>query len=128
MKNIAGIILAAGKSTRMKSGLPKVLHKVGGKPMLKYILDLLEQLELKRYIVVIGYKQELVKEILGSKILTVRQPELLGSADAVWQTKNSFSNFKGDLLVVYADTPLVSYRSLKRLVELHKKSQASCTL
>ncbi len=115
----------------MDSSLPKVLHKICGKAMLKYMLDLLRQLEIKRSIVVVGHKQELVKEILkrhNIKIKIIRQPKLLGSADAVWQTKNSFSNFKGDLLVVYGDTPLITYQSLKKLIQLHRGNQAACTI
>ncbi len=131
MKNIAGIILAAGEGVRMDSGVPKVLHKICGKVMLKHMLDLLHQLEIKRSIVVIGHKQELVKEILKrhhTKIKTIRQPKLLGSADAVWQTRTSLANYKGDVLVVYGDTPLITYRSLKKLIQLHRDNQAACTI
>ena len=113
----------------MKSDVPKVLHKVSGKPMLKYMLDLLHQLEVTRAIVVVGHQAEKVKGVLkGTRIKTVRQPRLLGSADAVWQTRNSFSNFRGNVLIVYGDMPLVSYQSLKNLVQSHKKNQASCTI
>ncbi len=112
----------------MKSAVPKVLHKVSGKPMLEYMLDLLGQLGIKKSIVVAGHKAEQVKKIIGSRAKTLRQPKLLGSADAVWQTKNSFSNFRGDVLVVYGDTPLISYQSLKNLVQSHKKNLAACTI
>ncbi len=114
----------------MKSAVPKVLHKIGTKPMLKYMLQLFQQLGINRCVVVVGHKAEKVKEMLKGKsaVTTVRQPKLLGSADAVWQTRNSFSNFKGDALVVYGDTPLVSEQSLKKLVQFHKMSQASCTV
>ncbi|MBL7092067.1 MAG: NTP transferase domain-containing protein [Candidatus Omnitrophica bacterium] len=132
MKDIVGIILAAGEGTRMKSAHPKVLHKVGGKPMLEYMLELLRRLEINRCIVVVGHKAEKVKEILkkssAGKVKTVRQPKLLGSADAVWQAKDSFSNFKGSVLVVYGDTPLISEQSLKKLVRFHKMNQVSCTI
>lgn len=113
----------------MNSNVPKVLHKVSGKPMLKFMLDLLHQLGIARSIVVVGHQAEKVKKILkGTKTKAVRQPKLLGSADAVWQTRNYFSNFKGNTLIVYGDTPLVSYRSLKNLVQSHKTNQASCTI
>ncbi len=115
---------------RMESDVPKVLHKVCGKPMLKYMVDILHQLGIKRCVVVVGHKQELVKEILKGTggIRIVRQPKLLGSADAVRQTRKSFSNFNGDLLIVYGDTPLISYQSLKKLVQFHQKDGATCTI
>ncbi len=130
MKNIAAVILAAGEGTRMQSAHPKVLHKIGERPMLKYILQLLRQLGINKSVVVLGHKAEKVRQLLkgNSGVKTVRQRKLLGSADALWQTKSSFSAFKGDLLVVYGDTPLVSEQSLRKLIQLHQRSQASCTV
>ena len=122
--------MAAGEGTRMKSALPKVLQKVSGKPMLEYMLGLLQQLEVKRCVVVLGHQAQMVKEFLkgGTKVKTVRQKKLLGSADALWQAKSSFVNFKGHLLVVYGDTPLVSYPSLKKLLQWHRSSGATCSI
>ncbi len=114
----------------MKSAVPKVLHQLCGKPMLVYMLDSLCKLGIEKNIVVVGYKAEKVKKAFRklSDIKTVRQSKLLGSADAVRQTKKFFSNFKGDLLIVYGDTPLISYQSLKKLVQLHQRKGAACTL
>ena len=130
MKNIAGVILAAGEGTRMKSDIPKVLHKLCGKPMLNYMIEAFSQLGIKRSIVVVGHKQELIKEALKGVdgIKTLRQPKLLGSADALRRAKNAFSHFNADLLVVYGDTPLIRYQSLKKLVQSHQKSGAGCTI
>jgi bifunctional UDP-N-acetylglucosamine pyrophosphorylase/glucosamine-1-phosphate N-acetyltransferase len=129
MKNIAAVILAAGEGTRMNSAIPKVLHKVGTKPMLKYMLDTLRQLGIDRCVVIVGHKAEKVKEILKAKrIETIIQSRLLGSGDALRQTKKRFSNFKGDLLVVYGDTPLISYQSLQHLIQSHDMHQAACTI
>ena len=98
----------------MKSAVPKVLHRVGGKPMLKYMLDLLHQLGINRCIAVVGHKAEKVKKVIRlNKVRIVRQPKLLGSADAVWQTKNFFSNLNENVLVIYGDTPLISFKALK---------------
>lgn len=114
----------------MKSELPKVLHKLCDKPVLKYMLDTLKRLEITKGIVVVGYKadkvEKMLKSIPGMKAL--RQRRLLGSADAVRQSKTIFSNFKGDVLVIYGDTPLISYQSLKKLIQKHQRNQASCTL
>lgn len=131
MQGITGIILAAGEGRRMHSELPKVLHKVCGKPMLKYILNLFEQLEVKRSIVVVGHGAQKVKVALRGadrNIKTIRQPRLLGSADAVWQARKALAKFKGNVLVVYGDTPLVSYSSLKKLLQRHKDNSAACTI
>jgi bifunctional UDP-N-acetylglucosamine pyrophosphorylase/glucosamine-1-phosphate N-acetyltransferase len=130
MKNITGIILAAGEGTRMKSAVPKVLHKVGGKPMLTYMLGLFEKLGINKYIVVVGHKAEKVKEILQGKkaVKTVKQQRLLGSADAVWQAKHCFSNFKGNVIIVYGDTPLLSYHSLNKIIYCHQQNRAACTI
>ena len=87
-------------------------------------------MQIQKSIVVVGYQAEKVEQILKQRrdIRILRQRKLLGSADAVRQTKGAFSNLKGDALVVYGDTPLVSYQSLKKLIQLHKRSQASCTI
>ena len=121
--------MAAGEGTRMKSDLPKVLHKVCGRPMLKYMLDAFNQLGIKRCVVVVGHGAEKIEQIFKADgIKTLRQAKLLGSADAVRGTKSFFSKFKGDVLIVYGDTPLIRYRSLKKLVQLHQKSKAACTI
>lgn len=113
----------------MESDVPKVLHKVCGKSMLQYMLDLLHRLEIDRCVVVVGHKQELVREVLKpSSAKTVRQLKLLGSGDAVWQTKNFFRNFQGNLLVLYGDTPLISLQSLKKMVQSHRMNSAACTI
>ncbi|NQS99629.1 MAG: NTP transferase domain-containing protein [Candidatus Omnitrophica bacterium] len=129
MKNIIAIILAAGEGTRMKSNTPKVLHKVCGKPMLGYMLDLLPQLGIDKSIVVLGHKLDKVKQFLGAnKAKTLRQPKLLGSGDAVWQTRKSLGSFRGTVLVIYGDTPLVTYQSLKDLIRTQISKQPSCTI
>ena len=129
MKDMVGIVLAAGEGTRMKSNTPKVLHKICGKPMLKYMLDLLESLQINKNIVIVGHQADKVKTIFTNKtVKTVTQPRLLGSGDAVWQTRKSLSNFKGDVLIVYGDTPLVTYKSLNNLIQAHRENQAACTI
>ena len=114
----------------MNSSVPKVLHKVGNKPMLKYMLELLSHLGINKYFVVVGHKAEKVRDALKGnyRAKIVKQTKLLGSADAVCRTKRAFPRFNGDVLIVYGDTPLISYQSLKKLMQLHKDNQASCTL
>ncbi|MFC1631642.1 bifunctional N-acetylglucosamine-1-phosphate uridyltransferase/glucosamine-1-phosphate acetyltransferase [Candidatus Omnitrophota bacterium] len=129
MKNLAAVILAAGEGTRMKSAQPKVLHKVCGKPMLRYMLELIAELNINRSIVVVGHRADKIRTALRNhRIQSVQQAKLLGSADAVWQTRKAFSGFNGDLLVVYGDTPLISRQSLKQLIRTHQANRAACTV
>lgn len=114
----------------MKSAVPKVLHEVGGKPMLKYMLELLQQLKVARCIVVVGHQADMVKKVLKDApgVKTVRQMKPLGSANAVWQTRTYFPNFRGNVLIIYGDTPLISYQSLKNLVRFHRMNKVACTI
>lgn len=128
MKNIVGVILAAGRSTRMKSRLPKALHPVCGRPMLEYVLGALSALGIKRIYVVLGFKKELVRGILDGGIKVVEQKRLLGTAHALGQTKVLLKNYQGDILVVYADHPLLRKKTLNRVINHHRKTGADCTL
>ena len=116
------IILAAGKGTRMKSKLPKVLHKVCGKPMLQHVIDAAKVAGSTREIVVIGSGAELVKEKL------VLQAEQLGTGHAVLCTKEKFADSKGTVLVLCGDTPLFTPELLKKFVEKHLESNAAATV
>jgi len=124
-----GIILAAGEGTRMKSNsLPKVLHPICGKPMLGYIIDAVRQAGVEKIIVVTGHKSDQVKKYLGSCIQTVKQRSQRGTGDALNCTRNKLKDFKGDLLVLYGDLPLITTNSLQKLLKRHKSVDASCTL
>jgi len=127
-RNIACIILAAGKSVRMKSDIPKVLHPVCGRPMLGYVLDLVYALKLKNIIAVLGYKHQDVKKLLKPGIKVVIQKRLLGTADAVKEAAPLLKNFKGTVLVLYADNPLLKKETIKKLLEHHIKNNLDATL
>lgn len=133
MKEIVAIILAAGEGTRMKSStLPKVLHPICWKPMIGYILETLEAAGIKKVIVVTGYKSELVKKFLGTssngRIKTVEQRNLTGTAGAVNCTTRLLKQFKGDLLILYGDMPLITKDCIQTLLHKHQNTGASCTL
>lgn len=133
MKEVIAVILAAGEGTRMKSStLPKVLHPICWKPMIGYILETVRSIGIKRIIVVTGYKSELVKKFLGTNsngnIRTVKQAKLSGTADAVSCTRRLLKKFKGDLLILYGDMPLITKDCLETLVHKHQATSASCTL
>ncbi|MBU4561164.1 bifunctional UDP-N-acetylglucosamine diphosphorylase/glucosamine-1-phosphate N-acetyltransferase GlmU [bacterium] len=128
MKDMVAIILAAGEGTRMKSGLPKVLHQVCGKPMIEYVIDRLEELNIDKKIVIIGYKGNLVKETLGKKVDYIWQKEQLGTGHALAQCREILAKFKGDLLVLSGDTPLLTTQTLKRLIEVQREKNALATI
>ena len=126
--NLAVIILAAGKSTRMKSDAPKVLHPVCGRPCLSYVLDLVSALRIKNIIAVLGHKHQDVKKLLKPGIKVVIQKRLLGTADAVKEAMPLLKNFKGTVLVLYADNPLLKKETIKKLLEHHIKNNLDATL
>lgn len=130
-KNLAVIILAAGQGKRMKSELPKVLHPIAGRPMLDYVLDLAKSLNPKLGICVLGHKSEMVKDYLKKQKNNFKiaiQKRLLGSADAVKQARPMLRSFKGMVLVLYADNPLIRPQTVKKLIQYHRQMNASSTL
>ena len=128
-KNIACIILAAGKGERMKSAMPKVLHNLCGRPMLNFVLDLVRDLKIKQAVVVVGHKQEEVKKLIHpSGIKTVVQKKLQGTADAVKVALAQLKNFKGHILVLYGDMPLLKKETINALIKYHLKSGPDATL
>ena len=97
MKNTIALILAAGKGTRMKSKLPKVLHKVGGVPMVEQVLRAVKTAGTTRQIVVVGFGGETVRDYLGDQAETVVQQEQLGTGHAVLQAEPLLNGVSGTL-------------------------------
>lgn len=128
MGDTAVIIMAAGKGKRMKSNLPKVLHNLAGKPILNYVLETVNQLEVKRKILIVGYKSNKIRELIGDKIESVEQKEQLGTAHAVLITKKLLSGFKGDVLILSGDVPFLTIKTLKKLLKYHQDNNFCCTL
>jgi bifunctional UDP-N-acetylglucosamine pyrophosphorylase / glucosamine-1-phosphate N-acetyltransferase len=127
-EEIAVIILAAGKSTRMKSKTPKVLHKLCGRPMLGYVLDLVAVLKPKKVVAVLGYKQELVRKLIPAGVRIVIQKKLIGTADAVKAGLSALKGFKGTVLILYGDNPLLKKETLKKLLGYHLDNNVDATL
>ena len=127
MKDFTAIVLAAGEGTRMKSSLPKVLHTICGSPMIDYVLDGLRQLRIKKIVAVVNKSQEQLLDYLeGYKDVKLSfQKKPLGTADAVSSARKFF---KGNILVICADTPLIRKETLQNLINRHKESNASCTI
>ena len=112
---IGAIILGAGKGTRMKSDLPKVLMPVGGKPMIRHIIDTLEELKVDKIVTVIAPDGEAVKQEV-SPYPTCVQEKQLGTGHAVLAARSEFRGFKGDILVVFGDQPLYTKESMRKLL------------
>lgn len=133
MKKLSVVILAGGKSKRMKASTPKVLYKICGKTLIEYVLDNVAPLLPSKIIVVVGYKGEDVKKCLSKskycdKLQFVEQKEQLGTAHAVLQTKKILHSFDGNVLIIYGDMPLVSYKTLNLLILSHKKTKAYASI
>jgi len=129
MKKICAVILAAGEGTRMKSSIPKVLHSIGGKPITQHLIDTINLIGIRKIIVIVGHKEDLVREKLrGVKYL--KQNELLGTGDAVLKTKKLLLEDKNidSVLVSYGDTPLLKPETLKKIIERHTSTKSACTL
>lgn len=122
------IILAAGKGTRMKSRLPKVLHKIGGRYMVDHVINAVGELGVKRFIAVIGHEAELVQEALGERVSYALQSEQLGTGHAVMMALPYIQEEEGNVLVVCGDTPLIRSETYRKLWEHHLKNQGACTV
>lgn len=124
------IILAAGKGTRMKSELPKVMHPVCGRPMVEHVLDAARAAGVKRLVVVVGHKAELVRDAL-SKHLDVEfalQAEQKGTGHAVMMCANQLADHDGPTFVLAGDTPLLQGLSLGALLSEFNSHQAACVV
>ncbi len=123
-REIAVLVLAAGNGTRMKSRLSKVLHPIAGRPMLAYPLAAAEALHPSRLIVVVGRDADEVRETFAGRVTFVEQTEQRGTGHAVLQAQAALEDFRGDVLVLYGDTPLLTPETLQRMVD-HKAERGA---
>lgn len=129
MQEIIAVILAAGKGTRMKSNLPKVLHEVGGKPMLRHVTTAAQAAGAVRLVVVVGFGGEQVATIMGGDGLEyVTQAQQLGTGHAVMQTQTVLKEVRGTILLLCGDTPLLQTATLQSLWRAHQESGAAATV
>jgi bifunctional UDP-N-acetylglucosamine pyrophosphorylase/glucosamine-1-phosphate N-acetyltransferase len=127
---VAVAILAAGKGTRMKSTLPKVLHQLGGRSLVERVLDSCQGLAPERKLVIIGYQGEAVKAQFQSQpdVEFVEQREQLGTGHAIQQLLPYLKDFTGDLLVLNGDAPLLRAETLEKLLATHQANGSMATL
>ncbi len=129
MREVAAIVLAAGKSTRMKSQIPKVLHPIMGRPMLGYVLDTLRELEVRKILVMVGYQGEEVQAAFRAYPVTfVTQEPQLGTGHAVQVAAAQLAGYRGTVLVLCGDVPLLSAATLQSLYEEHRARGAAATI
>ena len=113
-------ILAAGKGNRMKSTTPKVLHEINRKPMIHHVLNTAKKLQPEKIIIVVGFKKELgINSTKDFGVSFATQNEQKGTAHAVQQCNIELNNFKGNLLVLSGDVPLITQNTLMTLIETH---------
>jgi len=113
---VAAIVLAAGKGTRMKSDLHKVLHPVAGRPMIEHLLASLSELSPERTVVVVGDGREQLEKVLGGRAdLAVQEPQL-GTGHAVQQAEGALAGFAGPVLILYGDVPFVRAETLRAMI------------
>ncbi len=127
---LAIAILAAGKGTRMVSNLPKVLHRVSGETLLNRIINTSKKLNPDKIFVVIGHKSDLVKESLlkDNNVEIVLQEPQLGTGHAVQVLSKELNDFKGNLLILNGDVPLIRAKSLEELLKLHSSRDADVSI
>ena len=128
MKTKNAIILAAGKGTRMKSKLYKVLHQVAGKAMVDHVLTQLEANHMDNIVTVVGFGAENVEQALGERTKYAVQKQQLGTGHAVMQAADLLSDLDGQTLVISGDTPLFKAATLQKLVDYHTAKKASATV
>ena len=117
---LVAVVLAAGQGTRMKSSLPKVLHKVAGRPMINHLLATVDSLNADKAVVVIseGMKDSVAKAVAPHSVAV--QHEQLGTGDAVKAALPEFEDVRGDVLVLYGDTPLIGKETLERMLKARR--------
>lgn len=130
MTETIAIVLAAGRGTRMKSDLPKVMFPVLGRPMIHWVLDALEAAGIARSIVVVGYRAELVREELlqRSGIEFALQEQQLGTGHAVQMCRDHLELHTGPVLVVAGDSPLIQTSSIRKLLREFAANDFACLL
>ena len=131
-KKVKSIILAAGKGTRMKSELPKVLHTIFNKPLLGYVLDAVDRTGyINENFVIVGHEAEKVEKYVKENYENAKcilQSPQLGTGDAVNKAAPYLKDFDGYVIVVYGDTPLITAETITNFIEFHENNHADLTV
>jgi bifunctional UDP-N-acetylglucosamine pyrophosphorylase / glucosamine-1-phosphate N-acetyltransferase len=131
-KQLASIILAAGMGKRMQNPeIPKVLCELNGKPLIEYVLETVCKLNSKKNVVIVGHKKEKLYNYLkkfNETIQTCEQNQQLGTGHAVAQAESQFEDYKGDILILSGDVPLISLDTLNNFAGQHYKANADVSV
>jgi UDP-N-acetylglucosamine diphosphorylase/glucosamine-1-phosphate N-acetyltransferase len=126
---LAIVIMAAGKGTRMNSDLPKVLHRIGGRPMIEHVLLTADLLKPDRKIAIVGHRRDEVEAVVQAfGVECVVQDPQLGTAHAVQQAERVLEDFTGDVVILSGDVPLLRTETLRKLRQRHREMQAAGTV
>ena len=127
MKNYA-LVLAAGKGTRMKSDIPKVAFPILRKPMIEYIVENIEKSSVEEIYLVLGYKREVVEDIIKDRAKYVYQEEQLGTGHAAMMAAPVLSKLEGNTFIMPGDVPLIWYKSIDRMFAVHEDNGNDFTI
>lgn len=127
MGKLKAVILAAGKGTRMKSNLPKVLHEIDGISMVEYVIQAAREAGAEEICLVVGHKAELVQASVGNGVTYVLQEEQLGTGHAV-RCAGDFIGRSGDTMILCGDTPIITGATLKELLAYHSSHNLKVTV
>ncbi len=127
---LAAIILAAGRSTRMKTDLPKVMHELCGRPMLAYVLDACREAGIETFHIVVGFGKDAIINAFKDEpgVHFVEQKEQKGTGHAVLMCEEAFRSFNGDVVVIAGDMPMVRSQVLQTLVSGHQATGAAASI
>jgi bifunctional UDP-N-acetylglucosamine pyrophosphorylase/glucosamine-1-phosphate N-acetyltransferase len=122
------VILAAGLGTRMKSDLAKALHPLAGRPLIQHVLNAAAGVGPEKIVLVLGHQADKVRSAVGDfQLEIVLQAEQLGTGHAVQQAAEAIAKGTGPVLILCADTPLITAKTLQEVIELHQKSRSAIT-
>jgi len=125
----AAVVLAAGKGTRMRSELPKVLFPLSGRPLIDHVLDAVEEVGFSRVVVVVGFRHEEVRRTLaGRDVEFALQEPQLGTGHAAQCAESHLDGFAGDEVILAGDVPLIRPATLTRLLRVHRDKGADVTV
>lgn len=128
MKDLVAVILAAGKSKRMKTRTPKIIHPIMGKPMIDYVLEAIDGAGIEEKILVIGHGREKIKDYLQDRVKYAVQEKQLGTGHAVIQAMELLEGFSGDVLILCGDMPLLKKETLSDFISKHREGQFKISL
>jgi len=129
MKDYAALILAAGKGTRMKSGLCKVLHPVAGRPMIAYVVDAVKAANFEKIVLVVGHQANEVESLLRDPLVefALQEPQL-GTGHAVSAAASCFENYSGHIFILCGDIPLIKPSTIRSFIQFHEEARSQLTV